>query len=136
MARPHVTPNQKEILYAQSSASGNAVAATQTNGGLDVNIVGTSSSLTTSATPTVSSVASSATTVTLLAANTARRMATFYNDSTQVLYLKLGATASATSNTIQMAAGSYYELPQPVYTGIIDGIWAAANGNVRLTEIV
>lgn len=88
----------------------------------------------TAATGTLSSVASSATSVTLLAANTARRGATVYNDSTAVLYLKLGATASATSFTVQLGAGDYYEVPGR-YAGIIDGIWASANGNARITEL-
>lgn len=86
------------------------------------------------------SVASSASNVTLLAANPRRTMAAFYNDSTAVLYLKCGATASSSSYTVQVAAGSYYELPftpgasGPVYSGVVDGIWASANGNVRVTE--
>jgi hypothetical protein len=33
-----------------------------------------------------------------------------------------------------MAAGAYYEFPQPCYTGQVDGIWASANGNARLTS--
>lgn len=85
-------------------------------------------------TSSVTSVASSATSVSLLASNTARTAATFYNDSTAICYLKLGATASATSYTIQMAANSYYEVPGG-YVGAIDGIWASANGNMRITEI-
>lgn len=83
---------------------------------------------------TLANVASSATSVTLLASTAARMGATFYNDSTAILYLKFGATASSTSYTIQMAAASYYELPQPCYSGIIDGIWASANGNCRVTS--
>jgi len=86
------------------------------------------------ATATLSNVASSATSVSLLASNTSRKFATIYNDSTQILYVKFGATASATSYTLQMPPASYYELPQPCYTGAIDGIWASANGNARLTE--
>lgn len=85
-------------------------------------------------TGTLSNVASSATSVTLLAANVARQGATIYNDSTQVLYAKFGATASATSFTVLMVAAAYYEVPFG-YTGIIDGIWASANGNARVTEI-
>lgn len=80
------------------------------------------------------SVASSATNVDLLDPNLARKQATFYNDSTQILYLKLGAGASTSSYHIQMAAGSYYELATPCYTGLISGIWASANGNVRTGE--
>jgi hypothetical protein len=56
-----------------------------------------------------------------------------FNDSTAVLYLKFGATASETSYTVQIAAGGYYEFPQPLYAGEVDGIWASANGNARTT---
>ena len=86
------------------------------------------------ATPTQSSVAASATSVSILASNTGRMGATVYNDSTAFLYLKLGATASTTSFTIRMASQSYYEVPFD-YTGAIDGIWASANGNARVTEL-
>lgn len=87
-----------------------------------------------SATPTQSSVAGAATTTSLLASNSARLGATIYNDSTAILYLKLGATASTTSYTAQLAAGAYYEVPFQ-YTGAIDGIWASATGNARITEL-
>lgn len=86
------------------------------------------------ASSSVTSVASSATNVTLLAANSSRKFATFFNDSTQVLYLKFGATASSSSYTVQIPGGGYYEIPYR-YTGIIDGIWASANGNARITEL-
>lgn len=90
----------------------------------------------TSATATTSSVASSASNVNLLALNTSRKNATFYNDSTQIAYLKLGTTASNSSYTVQMPANAYYELPVgKIYTGNIDAIWASANGNMRITEL-
>jgi hypothetical protein len=85
-------------------------------------------------TATVASVASSATNVTLLAANANRKGAAVYNESTAVLKLKLGATASATSYTIQVAAGGYYEVPFG-FTGRIDGLWASADGSARITEL-
>lgn len=86
------------------------------------------------ASATLANVASSASNVTLQASNTARRVWKVFNDSTAVLYVKFGATASATSYTVQIAAGGFYEMEPPVYTGIIDGIWASANGNARVTE--
>jgi hypothetical protein len=86
------------------------------------------------ASSTGSNVSSSASNVTLLAANTARRSASIYNDSNQVLYVKFGATASTTSHKVQIGPKGYYEMPLPVYTGIIDGIWAAANGSARVVE--
>lgn len=85
-------------------------------------------------TSAVTSVASSATNVTILALNAQRRGATIYNDSSAILYLKLGATASTSSFTVKMQAESYYEVPAQ-YTGIIDGLWASATGSARITEI-
>lgn len=85
-------------------------------------------------TATLTNVASSATNVTVLALNTNRLGATIFNDSAQVLSIKLGATASATSFTMKIAAQGYYEVPFG-YTGIIDGIWVSADGNARVTEL-
>jgi len=82
----------------------------------------------------LTNVASSASNVTILALNAQRKGATIYNDSTQILYLKLGATASATSFTAKIPSESYYVIPAE-YTGIVDGIWASANGNARVTEL-
>lgn len=92
-----------------------------------------------SPTGTLTSVASSATSVTVLAANSARLGATIVNESTQTLYVKFGATASATSYTVILVGASaapyaYYEVPFG-YSGRIDGIWASTNGNARVTEI-
>ena len=80
--------------------------------------------------PVTANVASSATSVNLFAAATSpgTNGRTVFNDSTAVLYLKFGATASSSSYTAQIAAGGYYEFPRPVYTGQVDGIWASANG--------
>lgn len=90
-------------------------------------------------TPSQSSVASSASNVTLLAASNSRKGATITNDSSAVLYIKLGATASTTSYTVTLAGSAsapfaYYEVPFG-YVGIIDGIWASATGNARITEL-
>lgn len=88
-------------------------------------------------TATLSNVSASVTSVTLLASNANRRRVVIVNDSTSALYVKFGATASATSYTYFLAAGDTYESPVlDKYTGIIDGIWAAANGAARITECV
>ncbi len=90
----------------------------------------------------LSNVASSATVVDLLAANVNRRGAMVQNDTDKTLYLKLGTAASATSYTVALGpkdangVGDYYELPQPVYVGLITGIWAAGpTGSARVTEL-
>jgi len=87
-------------------------------------------------TATLTNVASSATSVTVLASNANRLGAMIFNDSTQVLFLKFGATASSSSYTTALGPGAYYELPTAhIYSGIIDGIWVSANGNARVTEL-
>jgi len=85
-------------------------------------------------TGTLSNVNASASSVTVLAANTLRLGATFYNDSTAIGYLKLGATASTTSFTVKMQPDAYYEVPFGYY-GIIDCIHASATGVMRVTEV-
>lgn len=83
---------------------------------------------------TCTNVASSASSVTLFAGDKRVMGVAVINASTQTLYLKLGATASATSHTKVLAADEYYEVPFG-YNGIIDGIWASANGHARVTTV-
>lgn len=85
-------------------------------------------------TATLTNVNDSNVSATLLAANSSRLGATIFNDSDQILYVKFGTTASSSSFTVKMAAGDYYEVPY-LYTGKIDGIWAAdSTGAARITE--
>lgn len=91
-------------------------------------------STTPSQSATLANVASSASSVTLFAASGTTKARTIYNDSSAILYVKFGATASTTSYTVQLAAGAFYEFPQPCYAGLVDGIWASANGFARVTS--
>lgn len=82
----------------------------------------------------VTSVAASTSSVTLLSSNTNRLGASIYNDSNKTLYLKLGATASASSYTVKVRKNAFYEVAFN-YTGIIDGIWdTGVSGNALVTE--
>lgn len=83
---------------------------------------------------TTANVAAATSSTALFAAAERALGRTVYNDSTAALYLKYGTGASNTSYTIQIAAGGYYEFPQPVYSGAVEGAWASANGNARLTS--
>lgn len=86
------------------------------------------------ATATLSNVAGSATSVALLASNTSRLGATIYNDSSAILYVNFGATASTTAFTVKIQPDKDYVIPFG-YTGAINGIWDSATGYARLTEI-
>lgn len=91
-------------------------------------------------TGTLANVGDAATSTTLIASNSARKGAVIVNDSTSVLYVKFGSSASATSYTYYMAgtgggAPAQLEIPYG-YTGIITGFWVSdAGGNARVTEL-
>lgn len=85
------------------------------------------------ATGTQTSPATSTASATILASNALRLGATIYNDAVGSLFVKFGATASATSFAVKMAPGAYYEIPY-AYTGIIDAILDGGTGNARVTE--
>jgi hypothetical protein len=86
-------------------------------------------------TATLANVASSATNVTLVSSSTSRKGLIVHNDSTQIVYVKYGATASTSSYTYKIPADATWEMPSPIYTGQVDAIWASANGNARTTEL-
>lgn len=83
---------------------------------------------------TVTSVNDSNTNQTLLSSNSNRLGYSVYNDSTEILYLKNGTTATSTDFTISIAPKGYWECPFH-YTGRVDGIWAAnASGAAKISE--
>jgi hypothetical protein len=88
----------------------------------------------TSSTSTPSTVSASTTSGALLAANSNRVGATIWNNSTANLFIDLDSAASTTDFSAKISPGGYYELPFR-YTGVISGIWDAANGNALVREL-
>lgn len=84
---------------------------------------------------TASSVASATTSTAILAANSNRKGATIWNDSTATLYLDLDASVSASDYASKLDPGGYYELPFG-YTGVVSGLWSAVNGSALVREFV
>jgi hypothetical protein len=82
----------------------------------------------------VTSVAAAVADTVLLAFNILRLGGTVFNDSTAIMYLKLGTGASTTSYTTQVARNGYYEIPFG-YIGPMNAYWTAATGNARVTEL-
>lgn len=103
--------------------------------GVDVTMCEKDGSLSLSNSATLSNVSASASSVTLLNANPSRAGSSVMNDSSNILYIKLGATASTSSYTVKVLAGGYYETPFN-YLGRIDGIWDGTNGAARITELI
>lgn len=90
----------------------------------------------TAATAVRTSPASSATSAVILAANANRRGAIIVNDSTATLYIAYGSSGSTTDYTYRIDPGFTWICDEPmIYTGVIYGVWSAANGNARVTEL-
>ena len=86
-------------------------------------------------TSTTSNVASSVTVVTLKVANAIRvKLVVMHDDAASTLYVKEGATATATDFTYKLLPGDTLIIDD--YTGIVTGIWSAATGTARVTETV
>lgn len=87
-------------------------------------------------TASVTTLASSATSAQLLAANADRLGLILTNTDANTARVKYGTTASASSFTVALPTGAYWEMPDPVYTGRIDVIWDAdGSGSLIATEL-
>lgn len=91
-----------------------------------------SAPMSSSATRTV--VPSSITSVVLLPAR-ARQGASILNDSTANLFVAFGTAGTVTDFSVKILPGAVYPLPL-AYTGVINGVWDAVNGQARITEFV
>ena len=87
-------------------------------------------------TATLATVTASTSSVTIRTSNTARRGLIVHNDSdTAILYLTLDGTTASTSNySVKLYPQDRWEM-WPVVTTAITGIWSAASGAARVTEL-
>ena len=81
-------------------------------------------------------VASTTSSTTILAANASRRGVILHNSDANNLRIKFGATASASRVTRLIGPGDTWVMDEPIYSGIIDGIWDAdGSGSAHVTEL-
>lgn len=120
------------VIVGGVDAGGNAAQFLATSSGIQITIP--SSAL---GGAVLASKAYSASNQTLAASNANRRGLLLFNNTDGNLFVKFGATATATTSfTVKILAGGYWEMPQPAYTGIVDGIGTAGTtGNTLVTEI-
>jgi hypothetical protein len=88
------------------------------------------------ATSTITSVSASTSSVSLLASNSNRKGVIIVNDSASAnLYIAWAASATTSAYTVKVTPGGTYEFSSTIYTGAISGIWDAASGAARITEV-
>lgn len=103
--------------------------------GLVVRVAGSiSTTVAQPATSTVTSVVVAVASTTILAANANRMGAIIWNTG-GTTYVKLSAAASSASFTVRLSANSEWEIPYPVFTGIITGSASAGTNTVLATEL-
>lgn len=85
----------------------------------------------------ITAVPSSSSAVVITPKNDSRHGLYILNDNpTNTLYLAFGGTASLTSFTVKLSAGSIYEMPTGYFPLTVSGIWDGSTaGNARVTEI-
>jgi hypothetical protein len=73
---------------------------------------------------------------TIVSSSSTRRNLSVWNDSTATLYLYFSSSAASTASaTVKVLPDGYYEMPQPAYSGQINGIWSSdASGAARITS--
>lgn len=76
----------------------------------------------------------SASTTLIAAGTTVRKGVTFYNNSSETIYLTLGATSSLTLFTSAIIPGAYYETPF-TYIGAVSAIAVTGPAEVFVTEL-
>lgn len=91
-------------------------------GTIDADTGSIAASLTLSGTPAVTTVSDTATSATLLSSSGTRKGFRITNTSSAVLFVKYGATASASDFTARLPQYAYLE--ENFYSGRVDGIWA------------
>lgn len=122
----------QEVLISHADDSikigdGTDFVAVNTDGSINVSLTTGSSSVT--------AVTASVTNTTLIASNSSRRGILLYNDSTSIVRVKFGTTASSSSFSFKLYPNCFYDNPTMCYTGIITGIWESANGNMLVTQL-
>lgn len=135
---PAVVANAWPILVTDGVDTAEVVNAAPGAGafGLVVRVAGTIPvSFSAPTTSTVTSVAMSNVVATILASNANRLGAILWNNGAAQVYVKLGAAATTASFTVRLANMSEWEIPFPVYTGIITGITAAGTATILATEL-
>ena len=136
---PHASRDRGEQMLAVRNDTAAALADTDGDyAPLQVDALGnlyTALPAVATATTGAGNIAVTNTSISVLAAKSDRRAATFVNDSDEVIYLALTATAVASKGIRLNAAGGSYQIDATnLYTGAVAAICATNTKNLVVTE--
>ncbi len=123
------TGQHQQAVVLGDGANAGRVAAVDSGGAVSVRER-------TATTATLATVTATTGSTTIRSSNAARRGLIVHNDSTNgTLYLALdGSTATTNNYSIKLYPEDRYEM-WPVVTTTVTGIWSAASGSARVTEL-
>ncbi len=91
--------------------------------------------VTSGANATIYSVSGATGSTVLLASNANRKALSVFNDSSAILYLKIGSGASINAFTTKLYTDDYYENPAGVRPlDVVTGVWDSVTGSAKITE--
>lgn len=129
-----ITQNTSGFLNVNLSSS--QVLATGTIAAPSTQIVSVQVPRVSAATKT--SVTSSGASVQIVAANVSRLGLVIYNDDANPLFINYGSTATTAIGgfSYKILSGATWEMPDPKFTGAVNGIWqAAGTSGISVTEL-
>lgn len=80
-------------------------------------------------------ISASASVVDLVAENGNRVGLMIFNDAAANLFIRIDANATLTDYNLKIPAYTLYEMPYEYFTDKVTGIWDAATGTAKVTEI-
>jgi hypothetical protein len=134
----NLTTRDNPIFRLRSSSSGTVRAAVSANPiPSAMHLSGSpASNSQTAVSSNYTNVLSAVTSTQILASNSRRVDACFFNDSTADLYLMLSSVAATSLQfSYLIPPQGFFTLPTN-YLGVINGAWASASGGVRVTEFI
>lgn len=108
-------------------SSGNSIISTNTTPALSAQGVNVRPIFPTTILAALTNISGTTGSVIVAATDGNRRSILAVNDSTAVMFLKYGLTASTTSYSVRVPSLGYWEMPLPIWQGEIDAIWDAVN---------
>lgn len=133
-----VSPNTPAKLWDGTNTAavkGSGVSPATTDSALVVAISPNNTAPTVCGTATLTNYTITAASATAIASNAARKGLICFNDSTAVIYINYGGTASSTAFTYKLGVGQTWEMTNYIYTGAINVIGTASSGTARFTEL-